>query len=145
MAEDGKLELLRAHRTAADKYTYFLLAAAGAAIAFALNQTHDLPMLWTQLPLAAAVLCWGLSFLFGCLQLSEVGSLIFENYQFVRLTRGEHPDFPPVPQLIDEIGKSFRKRADEAGRYAGWQFRFLIAGAVFYIAWHLIEMYLRTA
>jgi hypothetical protein len=41
MADDGKLELLRAHRTAADKYTYFLLAAAGAAIGFALNQTRE--------------------------------------------------------------------------------------------------------
>lgn len=64
MTDSGITELYRAHRTAQDKYTYFILAAAGAAIAFALNQTHDATLSWFKLPLGAAVLCWGLSFFF---------------------------------------------------------------------------------
>jgi hypothetical protein len=145
MTDDGgKLELLRLHRAASDKYVYFLLAASGAAIAFALNQTNDAALSRSQIPLAVAVLCWGLSFFFGCLQLSESARLTHENYQFIRLQRGEHPDFPSDPQLIAEIGKSLRQRVEQSGRYAVWQFLLLIAGALFYMAWHGIEMYLRT-
>jgi hypothetical protein len=69
MANDMQMEVYRALRTGQDKYTYFLLAAAGAAIALAVNQTHDAALAWSQLPLLIGVLCWALSFVFGCLHL----------------------------------------------------------------------------
>ena len=40
MSEDLQNEVYRQFRTAQDKYTYFLLAAAGAGIALAVNQTQ---------------------------------------------------------------------------------------------------------
>jgi hypothetical protein len=148
MAEDDEtLDLLRAHRAAGEKYAYFLLAAVGAAMAFALNQTRDLPLSWSQLPLALAVLCWGLSFFFGCLRLSETGGFLREDYQRTRLMRGTHPDFPPSPQspqLIEHVDKRIKQRAIKVGKLATWQFQLLIAGAVFYVIWHVLGMYLRT-
>jgi uncharacterized protein (DUF2336 family) len=62
MPESMDATVYNALRTAQEKYAYFLLAAAGAAIAFAVNQTHDAKLSWAQLPLAAAVLSWGCSF-----------------------------------------------------------------------------------
>jgi hypothetical protein len=145
MADDPKLELLRAHRTATDKYVYFLLAAAGACIAFAINQTKDAALSWSQIPLAAAVLCWALSIFFGCRQITGVLGLIQENYQLTRTMLGEHPDFPPAAQFTGWV----EKRLDEKSKRAAWhgelQFGFLLAGAALYIVWHAIEMYLRTA
>jgi hypothetical protein len=41
MPSEQQIEIYRQHRTAQDKYIYFLLAAAGAAIAFAVNQTQN--------------------------------------------------------------------------------------------------------
>jgi hypothetical protein len=40
MATENLREVYRQLRMAQDKYTYFLLAAAGAAIALAVNQTQ---------------------------------------------------------------------------------------------------------
>jgi hypothetical protein len=132
------------HRTALEKYIYFLLAAAGAAIGFALNQTHDAVFSWSKLPLAAAVLCWGMSFFFGCRQLVETMGMAREEVQIIKLKAGELRDFPPAPELVDAILKQFDAKIKRSSRFAKLQFGFLIAGAILYIAWHVTEMSLRT-
>jgi hypothetical protein len=48
-------EVYRQSRNAQDKHIYFLLAAAGAAIALAINQTQTATLKWSQIPLASAV------------------------------------------------------------------------------------------
>ena len=78
MSENAR-EVYRALRQAQDKYTYFLLAAAGAAIALAVNQTQGAAMAWSQVPLAAGVLSWCLSFFFGCRHLAYVNSTLYAN------------------------------------------------------------------
>ncbi len=67
---DNQLELARMLRTGQDKYTYFLLAAAAAAIGLALNRTHGNAFALTMIPLGLAVTSWGVSFYFGCTKVS---------------------------------------------------------------------------
>ena len=71
--------LHKQHQTGQDKFTYFLLAAAGAAIAFAVQKTEGLLLSWWLLPVAFATLCWGVSFYFGCKNLVWVQTSIFAN------------------------------------------------------------------
>jgi len=137
-------DLHRAHRDANEKYTYFLLAAAGACIAFAISQTQTATISIYILPLAVAVLCWGLSFYFGCRQLLQTMNILQQNYQFLRMQAGRHPDFPPHPDAVAEIGALIEKQSNESGRYGSYQFKLLILGAAFFIGWHMLEMYLRT-
>ena len=62
MMDDARSALYNAHTEGRAKYIYFLLAAAGACIAFAVNQTQVARLAWSQMPLGAAVLSWGMSF-----------------------------------------------------------------------------------
>jgi hypothetical protein len=55
VSDENRLELFRALRDTQEKYVYFLLAAAGAAIGFALSQTQQATLSWSKLPLAGAV------------------------------------------------------------------------------------------
>lgn len=48
------------------KYVYFLLAAAAAGIALAMNMTASSIISWSQVPLGFSVVFWGLSFYAGC-------------------------------------------------------------------------------
>src|SRR4051794_11241817 len=89
-----KLELHRAVRESADKYIYFLLAASGAAIGFALTQTQEATLSKSMILLALAVVFWGLSFYCGCKQLVQTRSFTFLNYELLRVRQGEHPEFP---------------------------------------------------
>jgi hypothetical protein len=141
---NGRIELLKAHRASQERYIYFLLAAAGAAIAFAVSQTQTATISLTKLPLALAVAAWALSFMFGCRHIWEVSNLTEQNYQLLRVQAGLHPDFPADPIFVATIERGIEDQATRSGRFSRWQFNFLIAGAAFYIVWHIVEMYART-
>lgn len=140
-------EVYKALREAQNKYTYFLLAAAGAAIALAVNQTRGTAMTWSQIPLAAAGLSWGLSFFFGCRHLAYVNSTLYANFELLRVENGQHPEVGAHPQMMAAASEGIRRaietNSERGNRMGHWQFRFLIAGALLYVVWHVLEMYLR--
>lgn len=144
MADDAQTEVYRAIVNARDKHTYFLLAAVGAAIAFALNQTQAATLGWSKVPLALAVASWGLSFIFGCRHAVRSEAVLFENFQLLKMQRNELPEFPVHPDFINAIRKDIDERSKLAGRLSILQYKLLIVGAFFYIIWHVLEMYLRA-
>lgn len=147
MTKDFELEVYRALRESQNKYSYFLLAAVGAAIALALSQTQGAKLCWSQVPLAAAVFSWGLSFFFGCRHLAYVSSSLYSNAQLFPTKRGQHPQVGTDPHRIALASAMFKAAAEEnanrGNRFGRLQFHFLISGAVFYLGWHVLEMYLR--
>ncbi len=145
---DKELEVYRALREAQTRYTYFMLAAAGAAIGFALNQTQTAAMQYQHVPLGVAVLCWGLSFFCGSKHLGYVGSSLYANAELLQVQGGTHPKVGQHPQLMaaasDGIRAALETNGNRASQFAIWQFRLLVYGAVCYVAWHALQMYLRT-
>jgi hypothetical protein len=55
MSNQTELEVYKALREAQNRYTYFLLAAAAAAISVALNQTQAATLRLSHVPLGFAV------------------------------------------------------------------------------------------
>lgn len=146
MTDEVELEVYRALRDAQNRYAYFLLAAAGGAIALAVNQTKDASLHWSQTPLAIAALMWGLSFFCGCRHLAYVSSTLYTNSELLRVQNGTHPvirSAEAVALARTKFAKVAEENADRGNRYGHWQFRFLVIGAVVYVAWHVLEMYLR--
>jgi len=146
MSDNKELfEMYKQHATGQEKYTYFLLAAAASALAFAIQKTDGLTISWWLLPAAAAALSWGVSFFFGCKNLIWVQTAIYANYNLLSLQRGMHPDQPPHPQLsqaaISGVEKALESNVQNAQFYAKWQFRLLVLGGVFFITWHILEMF----
>lgn len=137
-------EVYRQHRTSQDKYVYFLLAAAGAGIALAVQRTTGMALHWTMLPLGGAVLCWAASFFCGCRHLNYVSNTLFANMGLLQLERGIHPDQPNHPELtqvaIKTVAKAAEKHSDRGNDYAHWQFRLLAIGAALFVAWHVVDM-----
>jgi hypothetical protein len=140
MADDRAVEVYRLLRSATDKYCYFLLAAAGACIAFAVNQTNDTALSWSQLPLGAAVLSWAMSVYFGCR--SAMAGLAYLRGNFSHLTEMQLRGRQGMPPA--EFPKSIEDNAGRAENCARWQFVLLLVGAAFFICWHVFEMYLRA-
>ncbi len=149
MQDDVSREVYRALREAQTRYTYFLLATAGAGIGLAVNQTQGAHLSVSQVPLGLAVLSWGLSFFFGCRHLADVASALYANAEVLRVESGENPDVGQHPQMVAAASTGIREaiefNADRANRFGHWQFWFLVGGAVLYVAWHVLEMYLRSA
>ena len=122
----------------------FCWLLAGAAIGFAVEKTEGLTLSWWLLPVGIATLCWGISFYFGCKNLTWVQKLIYYNFNLLELQKGVHPKQPPRPQLttavISEVEETLKINANKASLYATWQFRALIVGAIFFIGWRIAEM-----
>lgn len=148
MSNDAEKVLFEAHRTGQDKYTYFLLAGAGAAIGFAVTRTSDAVMSWSQVPLALAVVAWGLSFFFGCRQIAYVQSVLYSNSELIRVNEGRHPMAGNHPEAMaigrESLSKALDRHNNRASLFARWQFYMLVAGGVLYVLWHALEMYLRS-
>lgn len=144
MPHEEDLEVYRQLRTSQDKYTYFLLAAAASAVALAVSRTTGASISYWQTPLGLAVISWGLSFYFGCRHVAYVNSNLYANAHLLKVQSGMHPTAGRDPQMIaaavEGITKAIESNAEVANRFGHWQFRLLILGAVFYIAWHVLEM-----
>lgn len=148
MSDESQREVYRALRESQSKYTYLLLAAAGADIGFALTQTQNIGLSCSQTPLGIAVFLWGLSFYFGCRHLAYVSSTLYANAALLKIESGQHPEVGYHPQYMQAASEGVRQaiesNSETANQLGHWQFRTLIAGAVFYVLWHILEMYLRT-
>lgn len=145
---DQLQELHRQHSAAQDKYTYFLLAVSASAVAFAIQKSDNLTITWSLIPLGIATLMWGLSFYFGVKNLIWIQAAISSNYSLLQLSKGVHPRQPDHPQLVDSAKNIKMSQIDnyinKAYFNGNWQFRLILAGAVFFIFWHVLEMIIRT-
>jgi hypothetical protein len=144
MSDDRIIEVYRQLRASQDKYIYFLLAAA----ALALSRTQDRQLSVLLLPWGVALVLWGFSFFFGCRHLAYVSSTLFANAELLRVQRGEHPKAGSNPNVIEAASEGLRCAVDynseRANLLAKLQFGFFVAGALAYVAWHVLEMYART-
>ena len=148
MIYEKELEIYRALRESQNKHTYFLLAVVGTAIALVVKQTQGASLSWSQLPLLAAVLAWALSFLFGCLNRAYVSSGLHTNAALLEVNAGRQNLAGTNPEKIqvarETLRDIFEDQSKKANRFANLQFRLLVIGAILYVAWHILEMYLRT-
>lgn len=137
-------EIYKQYQASQDKYTYFLLAAAGASVGFAIQKTDGMLLSWWLIPIGFACLCWGLSFYFGCKNITWVQSALYQDYELNQLQGGIHPEQPLSLQqsevAVSMVSKAMSSCAAKAQFYGIWQFRTLIIGAVFLISWRITEM-----
>lgn len=100
--------------------------------------TGNAALAWSQAPLGTAVLAWALSFVSGCRHLGYVSLNLAANLEAHRIEAGRHPEVgnhpPMISAAISGIQSAFESNSRNASRYARWQFRFLVTGAVLYVA-----------
>ncbi len=141
-------EIYRALRISQDKYTYFLLAVTAAAIAFSITQTEDAVLAWIHLPLGIAVSCWASSFFFGIRNLRYVSATLYANASIFPVQQGLEPEVGQDPSRIAAASEGIRKAADfnaeEGNKSSRYQLYCLFSGALFFIVWHVLQMWCRT-
>lgn len=149
MSDDREVEVYRHLRTAQGKYCYFLLAAAGASMAFAFNQTGSLSLSLSQIPLGFSVVSWAASFFFGCRYIMRDHSILRLNMYILETSFSlerqliNPNDIQAVMQRLKKTKEQIRGLGNGANKYYHLQLYCLWSGAVFYSIWHVFEMYLR--
>lgn len=141
---DMKEQLAKQLQEAQAKYTYFLLATAASGIALAVQRTTGQTLGWDHLLLGLAVVLWGASFFAGCRNRAYFSSTLYANVALLQLQDGSHPEAPTHPQAVGAACEGVRTAAASnsasGNTWGKWQFRLLIAGALFFLAWHIVCM-----
>jgi hypothetical protein len=148
MDNENYREIYKVLNTSQDKYVYFILTASVAAIGFTITQTKTLSLSLTQIPLGLSLICWGLSFWFGCRNREYYNSTLYSNGELIKVQTGQNPRVGNDPRLIqaatEGMMKALNHNSDKINLYGSLQMRMFLTGAIFYIIWHVIEMYLRS-
>lgn len=141
MADNESELIFEAHKGQA-QFAYFLLGAAGGAIAFAIHDTDGISLADTPWLLGAAVACWALSFALGCFGLDARHDGLQSNAIFIRVFGGipDQPPNSPGAKVIADAKKSVTQDLKKPRTLFGWQKWMLFVGAVAYIGGHVIQM-----
>jgi hypothetical protein len=146
MSDDSHLlHLNRTHAEGHSKYVYFLLAATGAALGYAL-QKLDSSTLNTQVWFGlAAIACWLISFFCGCRHITKIQSAILSNYQLIQLQQGSHPMQPRSPEetLIawSVTTSAIESKNNKAQLFFRLQFLFLAIGVLLFATWRVLALF----
>ena len=138
---DKTSELTKRHFEAVDKYVYFLLAAAGAAIGFAIQKVDNRLFSYSLIPLGLSVLCWVISFYSGCNCIKNKNMATESN--LLAMTQYDFTNNLSREDQIKSINL-YSKFMTRSKRFSDYQFNFLVIGVILYIFWSILEMYIRT-
>lgn len=138
-------EIVRQNHDAQDKYTYFLLAAAGSCIALSVSRTTGVAPTWPMLLLGAAVVSWAWSIWNGVQNRRYHQAILYANADLLRVQAGLHPETGRRPGAIEAASQgimtAMTENVETAASFARWQLYSLLIGAGFFLAWHVIDMF----
>ena len=125
------------------QFAYFLLGVAASAIAFAIHETDGLSLADAPWPLALAVALWAISFALGCFGLEARQGGLVSNAVFLQASSGtptEAAGIPSIAAAIETTKTNVEKNLKRPRIHFGWQKWTLFAGALAYIAAHVMQM-----
>lgn len=109
------------------RYTQFLLAVTGAAIAYALDKAEGSTVGWGSLPLIAALLLWCGSFYCGIRHLRLFRTHMIENAKALMLKES-------LEQMVLRL-EPWDVKMEHASNL---QYSLFIYGVAFYVGWYFI-------
>jgi len=138
------MELRKQHNDMYDKYAYFLLAATGAAIGFGLQKLDGLAPSIASFICIAAVGLWVLSFYLGLKRIETVMMVVQINASLAAFLTPEREAQIADSQIAktEQIAsQQIEKFNNKNARLMKAQFYLLIAGAVFFMVWRVMQMF----
>ena len=147
--ENLELELNKQFKASQERYVYFLLAVAASAIGFAITQSKVEPLCWIHIPLGMSVLFWALSFISGLRFIEYATSFTFQNQNYLAFKR-ELKSYSQIEaaNLLNEfkkrLSKTNEKQLQKMKFYGNTQSISLLFGALSYIVWHILRMWVIT-
>jgi hypothetical protein len=142
---DELIHLNRVHDDGHSKYVYFLLAATGAALGYALQKLDSATLDWTIWLGLGSIACWLLSFLLGCKHITSIQSAINTNFQLLQIANGSHPTQPSSQEELAIAwaagNQALTTQNSRAKYFFDWQFRLLALGVLLFTAWRILILF----
>ncbi|MDD2894320.1 MAG: hypothetical protein PHF20_10380 [Halothiobacillaceae bacterium] len=146
MSSNLELELGKQFKASQEKYIYFLLAVAASAIAYAMTQSKVEPIELRQIPLGLSILSWGLSFFSGLRFIEYATNFTFQNQNYLAFKRelksySQDAAIEMLEKFKAKLKETTKKQEEKMRLYGKLQSTSLLAGAAFYVIWHVLRMH----
>jgi hypothetical protein len=139
---DELLHLNKLHADGHSKYVYFLLAATGAALGYALQKLDTSTFNCQVLFGLAAITCWLVSLFYGCKHITTIQSAILSNSHLLQLQQGNHPMQPDSREGFEIAWKitsnSLESKNNRAQLFFRLQFWSLAIGVLLFATWRVV-------
>lgn len=118
------------------KYIYYIVALCVSCIAFSVYQTIDDSLVWSQIPLGIAIICWSLSIYCGLMFIRLGIQVLFQDVTNRTFGRG---GMNPVTKL-NPINKNLKNKHTTTTRYFRASEVLFGLGIISFLVWRIIEM-----
>lgn len=144
--QDTELALVQELKAGKVKFCYFIMAASGSAIGFAITQTKTTAFETHHYIWLAAVIFWALSFFCGIRYISKINSVIFSNVTYLQNKRKIYGGSASQEFELQQLNESkFHEAVSEDNNslvlYGHAQVYLLLSGALVYVIWHVYRMW----
>jgi hypothetical protein len=128
-----------------EKFVYYVVALSVTCIGFSIYSTSGKALSPTQIPLALAILCWGMSILCGLKFIRRSTSILREDVDYLHLIGGSDPIAGNDQLLIEEGKRHYEQTRKKTERILTRLFKLLergfYSGVIFFVTWHVLQMY----
>lgn len=137
-----KFDLIVGHRAMLEKRIYFLMAAVGACIGFALTQAKDLHLHCIHMAIGVALCLWAASFWYGHKSIEALTCIAGYNADLLEAreseARGGSFTAPAkIHELIEAKNQELEKSQD-------LQVIVLLLGVLAFVIWQILSMVQRS-
>lgn len=143
--KEERLELHRYLSQSRQKFVYYLIALCVAAIGFSVHQTSGDILRLTHIPLGIAIVLWGISVYTGLRSLEWVMATVKANAKYLEVQEGVSPESGNHPEkvqiILSELMRIMKVNVSKEGKLGLFQKYSFYFGVVFFLIWHVIEMY----
>lgn len=142
---DNQNEIEKLYRAEQQKYTYYIIGLCVACIGFSVVHTMGQQLKLTQIPLGLAILSWSISIYYGFKFLQSGMGVLYNNFYMLEIEKGYDEEIGNNPEYIISAKKGIfeatKSIAIKAERYFTRLIKMFFGGIIFFIAWHITEMY----
>ncbi|MFM9985555.1 MAG: hypothetical protein ACKVOK_10015 [Flavobacteriales bacterium] len=142
---ESNKELAQHVRNLQEKFAYYIIGLDVAAIGFAIHQTVNQPLNYSQIPVGVAVICWSFSIWSGLSLLITTIESYKANINYIETGKGRNIMVGNDPNRIALARSIFYEKmvkSAEKGLPLFKRMNILFKlGVMLFIIWHVWEMY----
>lgn len=139
---DVQFNLQQEYREKQEKYVYYLIALSVSAIGFSIYKTDNQSLTFSQIPLGIAILSWSISIFCGLKFLKYIISNLYANNAYFEIIKENNQE--SINAKIKGFREAMKINSKSMSIYFKIQGFLFYLGILLFIAWHIIEMYLKT-
>ena len=145
---DLQKEALNQLRESNQKFSYYIIALCVSCIGFAIYQTKDEIIDYPKIAILIAVLSWGVSIFLGLNFMKNQQYGLYLSYMIYENQRNNFKVSKDNPQKIKLVDDNFKDELSNTSKTSKKQYKYQLytffIGVLFYIIWHIFEMYINT-